>query len=35
MTFDYDFRTAVAILQRLLERRQSRMPKTPATPEEK
>lgn len=32
MTFDYDFRTAVAILQRLLERHESRRPKADATP---
>src|SRR5450755_867705 len=30
MTLGYDFRAAVAILERWLERHQSRLPKTPA-----
>jgi len=35
MTLGYDFRSAVAILQRWLERHQARMPKTPTTQEGK
>ena len=35
MTLGYDFRTAVAILQRWLERHQARLPKTPTTWEAK
>ena len=35
MTLGYDFRSAVAILQRWLERHQSRLPMTPTTPEGK
>jgi DNA primase len=35
MTLGYDFRAAVAILERWLERHQTRLPKTPTTPEEK
>jgi DNA primase len=35
MTLGYDFRAAIAILERWLQRHQTRLPKTPATPEEK
>jgi len=35
ITLGYDFRSAVAILERLLQRHQARLPKTATTPEGK